>query len=339
MKKERKLVLMITPYFYPHLGGVEKHVLEISRTLVNRGFNVEVITDHFQNNLAKNEELDGIKIFRFLYPKIKFIGLIVIWWQMVFRYLAQFRKADAVHVHDVMIWILPVRVLFPRKKIVLTMHGWEGVFPIPKKNIFLKKISAIFANKVICVGEYIGKYYHLSCDKVIYGGVSGIFSDSLKHKQNSLVYLGRLETDAGLPTLLKSLNDKCNLDMIFVGDGSLRSQCEKYGKVLGWLPEKKIANLLASTSWCVASGYLSALEALASGCEVIVIADNQLKQDYWQLGELNDFLHIIKNSQEMSQIINQIEIKKIRSKNTFQKTSNQFSWEKLTDQYLQIYFS
>ena len=219
------------------------------------------------------------------------------------------------------------------------MHGWEGTLPIPKKNIFLKKISAIFANKVVCVGEYIGKYYHLSCDKVIYGGVGGFFSDSLKQKQSSLAYLGRLETDTGLPTLLKAISKEHSLSTIFIGEGLLRSQCEAVGKVTGWLSDKKIANLLAKTYWCVASGYLSALEALASGCEVIVIADSQLKQDYWQLGELKNFLHIVKNLQEMKQVIKKIKTKKIKSKNTFQRISNQFSWEKLTDQYLQIYFS
>lgn len=339
MKKQQKNIVMITPLFSPHLGGVEKHVLELSKELIKNGYGVEIITHRHQTDLVCKEDLVGIKIHRFFYPKFRFFGLITIWWQMISKYLNLFKKAQVIHVHDVMIWFLPLRILFPKKRVVLTMHGWEGVFPIPKKNILLKKISAIFANKVVCVGEYISKHYQVRCDEVIYGGVSDSFFSSSWQKQNTLVYLGRLESDAGLPILLELIKKDKKSGVIFAGDGFLRSQCEAVGKVTGWLPEKKIASLLSNTRWCVASGYLSALEALASGCEVIVIADNQLRQDYWQLGEIRKLLHVVKNSQEMSEVIEKIGNSKIVPKNTVKNFNKKYSWEKLAQQYLQIYFS
>jgi len=339
MEKHQKTIVMITPLFSPYLGGVEKHVLELSRELIKKGYGIEIITHRYQNDLICEEDLAGIKIHRFSYPKLRFFGLITIWWQMISKYLDLFKKADVVHVHDVMIWFLPLRFFFPKKRVVLTMHGWEGVFPIPNKNIFLKKISAVFANKIVCVGEYIGKHYQVCCDEVIYGGVSDSFFGSSQQKQNSVIYLGRLENDTGLPIFLEAAKKDERISVIFAGDGPLRSECESVGKVTGWLPEKKIANLLTGAKWCVASGYLSALEALSGGCEVIVIADNQLKQDYWQLWELRKSLHLVKNLQEMNKVIKKIGDSKIVLKNTAINFNKKYSWEKLTHQYLQIYFS
>lgn len=58
-----KGILIFAAYFYPHLGGVEKYAYELSRRLVQRGYEVDIVTCNTEGALAY-EELDGIHIYR-----------------------------------------------------------------------------------------------------------------------------------------------------------------------------------------------------------------------------------------------------------------------------------
>jgi glycosyltransferase involved in cell wall biosynthesis len=331
-------ILMIAPFFYPHLGGVEKHVFEVAKIMQQKGAGVEIIAPAHQPDLEKKEQVQGISVNRFFYPQRKFLGLVMIWVKMLgFGHLV--RSADVIHVHDVMIWYLPLRLLFPKKKVVLTAHGWEGTYPLPKKNIWLKRLSASLANRVVCVGEYIGKHYSIECDHVVYGGVNSIFAGkrkAAKQDRKKIVYLGRLAPDTGLEIFLESLAGlKDEFDFIFLGDGELRGACERYGQVNGWLGEESLAERLKKADIVIVGGYLSALEALAAGCRVIAAADNPLKKDYWLQSELGDLVEVVVSSKELAEKI----VSYRPAKHDASAISERFSWNKLAEAYLSLYQS
>lgn len=56
-------IAQVAPYFYPHVGGVESHVLTLSERLVNNGHDVTVYTSNF-DNLKEKDTFSGIKIVR-----------------------------------------------------------------------------------------------------------------------------------------------------------------------------------------------------------------------------------------------------------------------------------
>ena len=59
---------MIAPSFYPVEGGIERHVLYLSRELIKKGHKVEVFTsdrNRKQKINLKEETYEGIKIRRF----------------------------------------------------------------------------------------------------------------------------------------------------------------------------------------------------------------------------------------------------------------------------------
>jgi len=58
-----KRILIFAAYFYPHVGGYEKIVYELSRRLVQRGYEIDILTCNTERALAY-EELDGIHIYR-----------------------------------------------------------------------------------------------------------------------------------------------------------------------------------------------------------------------------------------------------------------------------------
>ncbi len=61
----RKLrVLMVTPRYFPYMGGVENHVYQVARRLVHAGTDVTVLTTDPKGDLAAHEEVAGVKIQR-----------------------------------------------------------------------------------------------------------------------------------------------------------------------------------------------------------------------------------------------------------------------------------
>lgn len=57
-------VLMATPLFVPHRGGVETHTAEVSRRLAASGFEVTVLTTDPTGQLPQDERMDGVAIKR-----------------------------------------------------------------------------------------------------------------------------------------------------------------------------------------------------------------------------------------------------------------------------------
>jgi glycosyltransferase involved in cell wall biosynthesis len=56
-------MLVFAAYFHPHVGGHEKIVYELSRRLVQKGYQIDILTCNTERTLAY-EELDGIHIYR-----------------------------------------------------------------------------------------------------------------------------------------------------------------------------------------------------------------------------------------------------------------------------------
>ncbi len=256
-------ILFLSRSKSPNIGGVEKHLDEISTELVKRGFETKTISE------------DDIE-----YPHIKLIGLLYIWYWL-FKNRTLIKNSNVIHCHDVFIWYLPFRFLYPNKRVFTTFHGWEGKWPIPLKNILLKRLANKLSFGSISVGHYIEKYYGIKSDFIIYGGHYKVVKQSKIN--NLIVWVGRLEVDTGLPKFLNWLDDNKGYKVEFLGDGSLKEECQNYGEVLGFVnPTSRIAK----AEICVPGGYLSYIDAKEAGCKIITFSDNPLKRDYWKEIEL-----------------------------------------------------
>ena len=306
-------ILFLTRLYYPHFGGVEKHALETSRRLVSKKNKLVVITERFKDDLLVSEKINGVEVKRFWYPHVKFFGLFYIWlWLFMNRNLI--KQSDIVHCHDVFIWYLPFRYLFTSKPVYTTFHGWEGIYPIPWKNIFIKRLAAKLSTGNICVGHYVEKHYGIKADFVTYGAVETPKKIGLKVR-NSYIFVGRLEKDTGLPYFLRFLKQRGIRNVDFYGDGPLGEECKKYGKIHGWVDPTLF---LSRAKTCFASGYLSALETLVNKCRVMVGWDNPVKRDYWQ----------------MTPFYKWIEKGEVDQAYAWAKAQ---SWEKLTNIYLNLW--
>ncbi len=295
-------ILFISRLFYPHIGGVEKHTIEIAKSLIAKGHDVTILTEKYDNFLKNKEIIDGIKLVRIFYPHLKYLGLIYIWLQIL-KHRKLINEANIVHIHDVFIWYLPFRLFLPNTKVFTTFHGWEGIWPVPLFNIIQKRIASKLSMGTMSVGKCTLKYYGVKVDKIIYGATN--YSSNINYKswkdKLKIVFVGRLSEDNGLWEFFSWLDNNRKYTVDFVGDGDLSSRCRQYGVVHGFTdpaPFMKIAKI------CVPGGYLTYIEAKNFGCKVMIFPSNRFKKDCWA------------------------EIKKVKRFPT---------WSELADEYLDLY--
>jgi len=259
-------ILFITRRSFPLIGGVESHLKKISERLRKIGHNVTIISEN------------DIK-----YPHIKFVGLIYIWiW--LFKKRKLILDADIIHIHDVFIWYLPFKFLFPKKKVYLTIHGLEWGNPFNKISLLQKRMAVLLSSGSIGVGKFLEKYIGSRFDQIIYGGIE--YKKNLKPKiKGSIIFVGRLEKDTGLLEFLKYLKIN-NYKAKFIGDGLLRKSCEKFGIVYGFTNPTPFYE---NAETVVPSGYLTYFEAKGYGCKIKTFYGNKLKKEYWE-----EILHLKK---------------------------------------------
>ncbi len=204
-------ILFLSRLFYPHIGGVEKHVLEVSKLLIKNGHSVIVLTEKFEKGLLDTDETQGIKILRIDNGKDNWFKKFRIWKEL-WRKRNFINDADIIHCHDVFFWYLPFRFLYLNKPVYTTFHGYETRFPPSKRSIIIRKISKKLSLGNICVGDYIKKWYGTKPDYTTYGGVEILpINTNTTNKYQSankrlkISFIGRLDKDTGIDIYLKVL--------------------------------------------------------------------------------------------------------------------------------------
>lgn len=288
-------ILFLSRRFYPDDGGVEKHIREISKFLIDKGYELTLVT---QTPGATNN-YKGIKIVRIpKTPKKNSEKLYI--WKWFWNNKHFIIGADVVHAHDVYWWYWPYRFIFLSKKSFVTFHGYE-TYPIRFGAILSRKISEILSNGNIIVGDFMKKWYHTTPNYVIYGGVDLLVLRSKNHKarnQKSAVFMGRLDEHTGILDYAKAIDEirKKHPEFKFeiLGEGPYIRNLKKY-KLIGF--KKDVNKYFQENNFAFVSRYLSILEALANKRLVIAHFDNPVKEDYLKMAPFSKFI-IIENSPE-----------------------------------------
>lgn len=255
-------ILFISHYSWPHVGGVEKHVNKLVNMLNELNYEVKVVSE--------NKSLK--------HPHVKLLGLVIIWFK-IYKLRNLIARSELIHIHDVFLWYLPFRFIYPNKKVFITFHGGQDKWPVSFRDKLMVRIAAKLTKGNICVGDFIPNYFNIKADKIIYGAVDKKINKKQKKEKKSVTWLGRLDKNTDLPNFLKWLEDK-KLNVTFVGDGELRYECKRYGKVTGFV--KNPDKYLRKAETVVPVGYLSYLEAKNYGCKTKTFASTPIKRDYWR---------------------------------------------------------
>ena len=341
------IILFLARLFYPHIGGVEKHVMEISKRLVARGHKVIVITEELPGvSLPKKETpKNGIEIYRIpVVPEGRSKKFRI--WLWLFKNKHVIKKSDVVHCHDVFFWYLPFRFLYPRKPVFTTFHGYES-YPITKKAIIIRKISEKLSLGNICIGDFIKKWYGTNPDFVSYGAVDTKALPLIRGSKRGLikqsaVFVGRLDNQTGILTYnetFKELRKKYpKFEFLIVGDGPSKDLIDKQAKVIGF--QKDPEKYFKDHRFAFVSRYLSILEAMAAKRVVFAVYDNQVKEDYLKMAPFAKFIIIENNSQSLAnqveKIINNPDIEQKMVKKAYEWVEEQ-TWEEMVKTYTKLW--
>lgn len=328
-------IVFLTPRFYPDIGGVEKHAYEIAKRLSKKN-KVVIITEGEKD---EKKFLNGIKIIRLFFGKGGWLKKFIIW-KKVFGLRSLIEKADIIHCHDVFFWYLPLRLIYPRKKVYITFHGYETVFPIKASAIFIRKLSEKLTNRNIIIGEYIKKWYGTRPDVISYGGVSNFFKQGKLSFSSTprILFIGRIEKDNGVKIYSETLKKLKRYKFEACGDGTLRKEFETFGKVHGFV--KDLEKYIEKSDIVFSSSYLSIITAMSFKKPVFSVYENPLKKDYLSMTPFSRWIYIERSPDAIIRKINNItKNKKTREKNinlAYNWTSKQ-SWDKLKDLYLTLW--
>ncbi len=341
-------ILFLTRLYYPHPGGVEKHLQKITQLLQSE-HQITIITEQYDRKLKTEEEIKGVKVLRIptwnVDEKSKKWRL----WQWLWKNRSILREADIIHIHDVFFWFLPFRLLFPRKKVFITFHGYETKFPIALSAIIQRRVASWLTAGNISVGDFISKWYGIKPTYVTYGAADsqcitrpGRVTEKKTYK---ILIAGRMEQDTGMLVYfdaakrLKS-NFRRNISFDIVGDGSLKNKFEDIGSTYGFV--KDLSKYLNSCDFVFASSYLIILEAMLAKKIVFAVYDHPLKKDYLETHPAARNMVIVDSSTELVNKFNQLIDSPQQIKH---KTAKAFSWaktqtwEKLADVYLKLWHS
>lgn len=252
---------MLTDYFYPHIGGVEKVVYEISKRLVKLGHETVVITLN-TNKMASFEILNGVKIYRC--RSVNLTGLVGIQLSIslpvIFKILdiCKKEKPDVIHAHNRFFFTTICAATLKRLlkiPLVTTFHLGSLTFGKRSLDLALKIYEGTISkwiikncDQIIAVSRAVKKHVvnlGASFDKVtvIPNGVDlEAFKPTEKSKDSSdgmknVVFIGRLVFNKGAQYIVEAapmvIARYPNTKFIIVGDGPMKSYLEKLSKKLG----------------------------------------------------------------------------------------------------------
>lgn len=332
-------IVFFTRRFWPDIGGVEKHVLEISKRFKAQGYKITVVTES-QDTSNKKIPFKGIQVFRIPYHSKRKKKLFI--WKWLWKHRAIIQEADVIHCHDVFYWYLPFRFLFLRKPVFTTFHGYES-YPIKKTAIIVRKISEVLSFGTICIGDFIEKWYKTRPTYVSYGAVEPLETKKTQNlKKDSALFFGRLDEQTGIRTYVAAfelLRKKFpRFALLVIGDGKYRRTISKKVKVIGF--KKNPEYFFPRYHFAFVSRYLSILEAMMAKKLVVAVYDNPLKEDYLRMTPFAKFIIIAKTPSELSRKV-QFVLKNPRIENQMIEKAYKFArrqtWKSMLELYMMLW--
>jgi glycosyltransferase involved in cell wall biosynthesis len=288
-------IAFLTEFFYPHIGGCETRFLEIGRRLVDKGHEVNVFTIQFNRNLAKEEEICGVKIKRYAYSRSyisqdsyrSFRGIV----NYSLASLFQMRRSNF-DIYYCNQWPM-LHSLFVKPFARPLIQEWCEVWDTPLEVLLMQKLLRCVGDYHVAVSEFTKQRLMTSLKidgKKIFLVPNGVdsarFAGSKEKVWGRIVYAGRIVPHKRVELLVEAFREVKKrvpqAELHIVGSGlSFESIKERAAGIKdcyihGFLPEKQMIDLVKS-SWLFVlpseregSG-IAAMEAMAAGVPFVTL--------------------------------------------------------------------
>jgi glycosyltransferase involved in cell wall biosynthesis len=341
----RLKVAFLTEFFYPHVGGCETRYLEIGRRLVSRGHEVHVFTIQYDNNLAKEEQVDGIQVHRYAYSKKyvsedgfrSFNGILK--YSMATLNRLRNSNFDIYYANQ---WPM-LHSIFAKPVIYPLVQEWCEVWDNLLKAKIMQRLLKNVGKYNVAVSEFtqdrLIKIIKIAPEKTVLipNGVDASRFYSTKEKvRGRIIYAGRIVPHKHVELLVEAFREvKMKIpeaELHIIGSGisleaiKMQSADIKDCFIYGFLPEDQMIEMLKS-SWLFVlpseregSG-IAAMEAMAAGIPFVTVNyPNNASKD---LCELNCGLVVEPTDSAIAEAIIQL-------------YNNETLWKKLSENALNV---
>lgn len=264
-----KKILVITPFFYPHIGGSERYMEDLYMFLKKKYPNISVDLLCYNTNRAKEgEKYRELNVYRipcwtilpgqFCLPRP---------WSLL-KFLIDHKSYDLVHSSTRFFdnsWWAPIYAKLIKAKVVLTDHC--SASPISNNsfiNVLIKfmemtivRFSLHFYDQIYAENqktqEFLKRKFKVFSE-LAFPGLS-YKTEGFKFRNNrrlKIVYVGRMIESKGVNTLFEIARETPGADFIFAGEGPLMNSLKEKQQnnkltnisILGNLLRKEVSNLL-----------------------------------------------------------------------------------------------
>lgn len=292
-----KRILIFAAYFYPHLGGYAKNIYELSRRLVENGYEIDVVTCNTEGAPVE-AEVDGIAIHRL--PSWSILGgtyPIPKPTATTFKILYQLsrKRFGLINTQTRFFSTSLLGLIFAKLKRTLLVHTERGTRHSVLSNKLIEFLSKAYDHTI---GSLIIKsaarnigVSQAACDFLEHLGAentivipNGIDTDVFRKVETDLTkslglngvmvitFVGRLIYAKGIQDLISAFpmikETVPNVKLLIVGDGPYRCQleeltagtgCDKDIKFLGQKTQDQIIEILSVTDIFVNPSYSEGL--------------------------------------------------------------------------------
>ncbi|KAH0787588.1 phosphatidylinositol N-acetylglucosaminyltransferase subunit A [Histomonas meleagridis] len=369
MNEKRLSICLCSDFFFPSVGGIETHVLELAKQLIAFGHKVVVIT---RNRGSYDGEVILFNTLKVYYLKRCTLGIgssLPAFWATVPQLYPILRKEKITHVHchqssssigydaGIIAQLMGLKVFF-------TEHSLLGLGVIGALHLNLLNSPFLHCcDQLIAVSQVQAHNIQARTGisdniTVIPNGVdSSVFvplkDDSIKLHYPTIIAVTRFEKRRGSEMLKDIIHIVCtsNVDARFViaGDGSNFEDMKSYlqessfnsrVELLGYIPHDKIASVLQKGQFFVNCSLTDAFciaNVEAASCGLYVISTD--------IGGIPEVLPeqmrtLVPPCPKMvaDAILDAIDKKK-KVENSHQIIENMFSWQKIVEKIVFIYRS
>ena len=288
-------ICLVNALFHPFSGGVEKHMLELSRELANLGVDVSVLTARIDGT-PSFELIDGVKIYRIPCISLKVPGLYpppLVISPLFYGHLKKLDRDqhfDIIHLENRFFVDFDTAALYAKihnKPFMMTIHNARPVgisLPITvfgtAYDLLIGRWPFVLADRIVAVSEWV-KYdiakYHIDEEKIVpvHNGInvsSFKATDAMNVREKygigrgpMLLFVGRMITQKGVPYLIEAmpliLKEHPDTKLLLIGRGSTLASLKKKVSAMG------LENSV------IFSGYMSeeSLKEAYGTCDIFVL--------------------------------------------------------------------
>lgn len=359
--------------YYPSIGGTQTLAYELSKRLIEYGYEISVYTSLVENS-RPYEILNGIRIYRF--PRLRIPHLTYPWCltpTMIKVPLEdEIRNYDIIHAFGYITYqslVASMIKLIHKKPLVITpqFHPWRGMYPKTIGRFITQLADQVIAQcsmEKVCLEKFLG----ISNVTVVPVGIESkefrtlpsrdTFREKYRIPKDSimLLYVGSIRGHKRVPELIaKLLPILLERNVVFVVIGKDALELRRYGfirliegrrklKVLHRVKRSTVLEAYASADLYVnpsahESFGISLLEAAACGLPIVStnvgVAPDIVLQGL--NGYVSDTLDIEDLKKLVIKALNNLETLSKNARRIRREILEYYSWEKIIRAHIRIY--